>query len=173
MAVLGWSLGTLLYSYFYLWLYSAEWPQDGLRPPELLPDGGAYLAIPLAAGAFAAGWSACRRRRKLGCLLGLAAGCALLAASLGFHLIQLGSLAFSPGTNAYASIFFVLSWALDVILIIGLGLAGTALARAWIEVEHWQLYVTLNVQMSAHYGYFAAAAAAVVYATLYLSPHVI
>lgn len=173
MAVLGWSFGTLLYSYFYLRLYSAEWPQGGLPLPGLLLSGGLFAIIGLAAGACGGAWYAFRRGHKRLCMIGLAAGSALLALFLLLHLYHLGQQGFTPQTNAYGSIFFVLSWAMDGLALIGLGLAGTALVRAWQEVGHWRLYLALHVQMTAHYGYFAAAVAVVVYATLYLSPYAI
>jgi heme/copper-type cytochrome/quinol oxidase subunit 3 len=87
------------------------------------------------------------------------------------HAIHLGRLEFSPQTNAYGSIFFVLNWAMDLLVVLGLGVAGTALIRVWKKDEHWQLFQALHVQMAAHYGYFAAAVAAAVYGALYLSPH--
>jgi hypothetical protein len=43
----------------------------------------------------------------------------------------------------------------------------------WREGEHWRLFVRLHVQMVAHFAYFVAVAAAVVYVTLYVSPHVL
>ena len=104
---------------------------------------------------------------------GLSFGIALMATFLIVHIYQLAQLGFAPQTNAYGSIFYVLSWAMDILVLIGLGLAGMTLVRAWLEVEHWQLFLALNVQMTAHYGYFTAAIAAVVYGTLYLSPYVI
>jgi cytochrome c oxidase subunit I+III len=171
LAVLGWCFGTLLYSYFYLRLYSAEWPQGGLPMPGLLLPGMLYAAIPLAAGAFGWAWYAFRRGNKRHCMFALAAGCAVMGLFLALHVVHLGRVGFTPQTNAYGSIVFVLSWAVDVLVLIGLGLAGTALARAWQEVEHWRLYLALHMQMTAHYGYFAAATAAVVYGTLYLSPY--
>jgi cytochrome c oxidase subunit I+III len=173
MAVLGWCFGTLLYSYYYLRLYSDEWPQGGLALPGLMLPGLLYAAIPLAAAAFGWAWWTFRRGSKRYCMIGLAAGSALLVLFLALHAYYLGRLGFSPQTNAYGSIFFVLNWAMDALILLGLGLAGTAFVRAWREVEHWQLFLALHVQMAAHYGYFAAAVAAVVYGTLYLSPYAI
>jgi cytochrome c oxidase subunit I+III len=171
MLVLAWSFGTLLYSYFYLRLYSTEWPQQDLPLPELLLPGLTYALLPLAAGAFGGAWWTFRREQQRRCLLGLVAGNALLVLFLVLHAIHLGRMEFSPQTNAYGSIFFVLNWAMDLLVLIGLGVAGTALIRAWREDEHWQLFQALHVQMAAHYAYFAAAVAAAVYGAIYLSPH--
>jgi heme/copper-type cytochrome/quinol oxidase subunit 3 len=170
MGVLGWCVGTLLYTYFYLRLYSEQWPQGGLPRPDPLVGVALYSAIPLSAVAVAAARHAHRSAFRHRCMLGLAAGIALMAAFLLFHSHHLGALSFAPQTNAYGSIFFVLSWAMDLLVLIGIGVAGTALLRVWLETDHWQLYLALPIQMAAHYAYFAAAVAAVVCATLYLSP---
>ena len=89
------------------------------------------------------------------------------------HSRQLSQLNFTPQTNAYGSVFFVLSWALDLIVLIGLALAAAAFVRSWREGEHWRLFLRLHLQMVAHFAYFVAAMAAVVYGTLNLSPHVL
>ena len=141
--------------------------------PELLLPGMLYAAIPLAAVACGWAWYAFRRGNKRLCMLGLAADIALSVLFLALHVYHLSRVGFTPQTNAYGSIFFVLEWAVDVVMLIGRGLAGTALARMWQEVEHWRLYMALHVQMTAHYGYFAAAVAFVAYGTLYLSPYAI
>jgi heme/copper-type cytochrome/quinol oxidase subunit 3 len=172
LGVLGWSLGTLFYSYFYLRLYSTEWPQGGLSPPEFVMSGLAFAAIPLGASAAWLAQFLLERNSRRGCLFALASVNGLFILFLGCHLWHLARLDFAPQTNAYGSIFFVLNWALDVIVLIGLGIGGTALVRLYREAEHWQLFLQLHVQMAAHYAYFAAGAAALVYAVLYLSPHV-
>jgi len=173
LAVLGWSFGTLFYSYFYLRLYSPKWPQGGLPLPEYLSPGLAYFAIPLSAGAGAWAHFSSLRGRKRACVLGLAAGSVLLVLFLALHAHHLFQIEFTPQTNAYGSIFFVLNWAMDVVALIGLGLASAALVRARQEGEHWQTFLKLHLQMNAHYGYFAAAMAILAYAVLYLSPYVI
>jgi len=173
MGVIGWCFGTLLYTYFYLRLYSPAWPQGDLPLPHLLLPGINYVLIPLAAAAFGGAWFACRHGLRTICQFGLLAGCALLLLFLGLHCCHLASLEFTPQTNAYGSIFFVLSWAVVVLVLVGLGLGATALARLRREGAHWQLFLTLHVQMTAHYGYFAAVVAGVTYAVLHLSPYVI
>jgi hypothetical protein len=129
--------------------------------------------VPPAALAFGWAWHVFRLGYKLPCMIGLAAGSVLMLVFLCFHGGYLAALPFSPQTNAYASIFFVLNWAFDLIVLIGIGLAGAALVRLWREAEHWQLYLQLHVQMAAHYAYFAAAVAVLVYGALFLSHYVI
>lgn len=173
MAVLGWCFSTLLYTYFYLRLYSLQWPQGNLPLPQLVTSGLVHAVVLPAAGALGAAWIAFRRGKKTLCLSGLTAGSILLCVFLGAHMHQLSRAEFMPQTNAYGSIFFVLSWTLELVVAIAIGLSVTALIRLRQELEHWPIYLKLHLQMAAHFGYFTAAVVAVVYAALYLSPYVI
>jgi cytochrome c oxidase subunit I+III len=171
LAVLGWSFGTLFYTYFYLRLYSLAWPQDTLPLPEFVVPGFIYLAIPLSACFGALPYF--KQKSKRASEIALTVASVLLALFLAFHFYHLFQIDFSPQVNAYSSIFFLLSWAMDLVALIGLGFASTALVRLKQEREHWQLFLRLHVQMNAHYGYFAAATAILVFTVLYLSPHLI
>jgi cytochrome c oxidase subunit I+III len=173
MAVLGWCIGTLLYTYFYLRLYSTQWPQDNLPLPEFFAPGIPYAVLLLGAVAGGIAWSEFRRgqrRRSIGLL---AAASGLQFVFLALHIYYLTTLSFSPHTNAYGSVFYLLSWALDTVVLIGLGLMFTGMIRLWREREHWRLFNALHTQMAAHFGYFSAAMAVVVYAALYVSPRVL
>lgn len=171
MIVLGWCVGTLLYVYFYLRLYSPEWPQGTLPLPEGSPAGLIFAVLLLAAGAGGGAWRALHRDRPKVMLVNLTIACLLQMLFLGLHLHHQTTIPFSPQANAYGSIFYLLGWGLDGIVLIGLGISGMALVRAWREAEHWKLFLALNVQMTAHFGHFTAAMAVIVYATLYWSPH--
>jgi hypothetical protein len=173
MAVLGWCVGTLLYTYFHLRLYSIEWPQDDLPLPALVSPAFLFCALLLAAAASGAGWAAQRHSSKSLVMFCLVVACLLQLVFLALHVQAQTALPFAPQTNAYGSIFYLLSWALDVLVIIGVGLAAAAVVRLWQEREHWRLFTTLHVQMSAHYSYFTAAMGMVIYAALYVSPHVL
>lgn len=173
MAVLSWCVGTLLYIYFYLRLYSTCWPQDDLSLPEPRWPALVFGSLLFAAAVSAAAWWAFRRQWKLASLLGLSLAVALQSLFLGLHWRLLSELRFAPQTNAYGSVFYLMSWALDLIVLIGLGMGGSALVRAWREVEHWRTFLRLHMQMAAHFSYFIAAMAIVIYATLYLSSQLI
>ena len=145
MAVLGWCVGTLLYTYFYLRLYSTD-----------VAAGQFALAGTARAGAGVWRHSVrCRRLRcGLVCLAPRAASgqhdrswpwhafCRRLFLDAAFR-IMLNGLQFSPQTNAYGSVFYLLSWAVDVLVLIGLSLAAAALLRLWRETEHWRVFLKL------------------------------
>jgi len=173
MAVLGWCIGTLLYTYFYLRLYSKEWPQGYLPLPELFSPAVHHGAVLLAAVAGGVAWAVFRREQRRLAIGLLAAACALQFLFLLLHFYELNALRFAPQSNAYGSVFYLLSWSMDVLVSIAIGLALTGAIRLWKEKEHWRLFTALHTQMAAHFGYFVAAMAAIIYATLYLSPHVL
>ena len=141
--------------------------------PELLRPGLLYAVVALAAGAGSLAWYAFRRGVRRGCIVALTVAAGLMGLFLSLHAQQLSNMEFSPQANAYGSVFFVLSWAMDVLVLIGLGMAGTALVRAWREREHWRTFLALHMQMTVHFSYFTAAMAIIVYGTLYLSPYAI
>ncbi len=173
MTVLGWGAVTLVYSYFYLRLYSAEWPQGGLPRPEWLFPAITFAMLPAAAVAASVAWRALnagnlpRYRGTLG------AACLFAVGFLGLHVYDQSRLGFSWETNAYCSAFYMLAWTADAVALIGLGIAGTALARALTRDEHWKLFQALHGQLTAHFWLFAAGLGAVVFATLYVSPYVL
>jgi cytochrome c oxidase subunit I+III len=171
MAVLGWCLGTLLYAYFYLRLYSTTWPQNELPLPALWPASLLFGLPAFAALTMAIAWRTFAAVDKRATLIGLAIACALQVGFVIGHFYDLNTLTFSPQTNAYGSVFYVMSWAYDLVLLIALALTASCAVRLWQETEHWQLYVRLHVQMATHFGYFAALMGALVFGTLYLSPY--
>jgi cytochrome c oxidase subunit I+III len=171
LAVLGWSFALLVYAYFYIRLYSPEWPQNGLPRPELVFPSITYALLLAAAGAAGWAWRCVRRGGLFGYMTGLVAACLLATGFLGLHVYDQTRLGFSWETNAYGSLFYVTGWAMDTVALIGLGFTGTAFARALTPDEHWRQYQALHAQLAAHFWYFAAVLAAVVFATLYVSPH--
>jgi cytochrome c oxidase subunit I+III len=173
MAVLGWCVGTLLYTYFYLRLYSSEWPQENLPLPGWLTPLLYFATLPLSAACGGFAWRSFRKEQRVLAIWLLAVASVFDLAFLSLHIWDETTLTFSPQTNAYGSVFYLLSWALDVLAGISLGLTATALIRLWREREHWQLFNALHTQMAAHFGYFAAAMALIIFAALYLSPHVL
>ncbi len=174
VTVLGMAVGTLVFCYFYLRLFSEEWPQNGLPMPSFRLAGPA-AAVTLVASA--AGWFASRSvlAWKLGpglVLLAGACGAGLLALVL--WILELRGLAFTHDATAYGSVFHVLLWTLLLVL------AAVAIVSA---VVAFRLKSRLgdprdpvHHQQAPIFGLFWAftgAAAAVVVITLYLSPYLL
>lgn len=173
LAVLGTLFLGLFYTYFYLRLYSTEWPQGGISRPELVVPILLYSLLFAAALCTGFGWRWFRRGAKWTYTVCLLLACMLASVFLGLHFWNLTVLDFEPQTNAYGSIYFMISWAVDLIVIVGLGIAATAVYRALRGDEHWQMLEALHAQMAAHFWYFTALASVLVVAVLYASPHVL
>jgi cytochrome c oxidase subunit I+III len=163
----------LIYSYFYIRLFSPEWPQGGLPKPELALPTVAFGLLLASAGtqfatgqAFLAGW-----RFAVLSLTGLTA--ALGAVFAGLLLYELGSLPFTPTNYAYGSVFWVLSLLLLLTVGTGLALHTAALFRLPWEYTDREGYTKIQMQVTGMFWYFTILAGAAVYATLYLAPHVL
>ncbi len=172
MAVFGWSLATLFYSYFYLRLYAPHWPLDGLPLPELLGPALIYGSLLIGAIAAVCAWHRFGRS-KIRSQIGFAASLVVGIVFLGLRWADAWYLEVSPRANAYGSIFHMLGWAMDAIVLTGVGLSAAALARSISVTQDWERILAAQVQIVAHYWIFSAASAVLVYAVLYLSPYLI
>ncbi|MBA4068054.1 MAG: hypothetical protein C0501_30995 [Isosphaera sp.] len=103
----------------------------------------------------------------------MGAACLLVVGFVGLVVLNQTRLGFTCRANAYGSAFFRLEWAAVTAALIGLGLAATGFVRTVRADPHWRLFQALHAQMAAHFLLFVAAVGAVVFATLYVSPHVL
>ena len=157
----------LFFSYFYLRLYSPQWPQGGLPLPELLLPGLALIALLLSAAA--GGWAVralARGRGGATIALGLAfiLGALFLAAQVA-GLLQLG---FPPDANAYAAIYYLISAATAFVTFLGLCILLGVLLRT--SRGHFDRENHVAARHAILFWYFVAAAGVAVYAVLDLSP---
>jgi cytochrome c oxidase subunit I+III len=174
VATVATALGSLIYSYFFIRLLSPDWPQDDLPLPDLFGPAAVYAAL-VASGA-AHFWTARAFRLGSGATriqMGLAASLALGLSFVAFNFINISLLPFAAQTNAYGSLFYVISVFLNVVALVGAALIAAALIR--MPCEHWdrQGFMALQMQMTSMFWYFVVVAGLVVFATLYLSPYVL
>ena len=169
MGVLGTVFAVLVYSYFYLQLFSPQWPQDGIPRPQL---GWAGAATALAGAAGLIGWQAARAMRSgssrgpllvlLACGTGLASGGSWVAALL--------SASFSATTNAYGSAFWVLNSLVFIPLLLALSFSASLMVLRtckWSDLD----VLRLPIDLMLHQWLSGAASAAVVFLVLYISPY--
>jgi cytochrome c oxidase subunit I+III len=173
IGILASSVAALLYSYFYLRLFSAEWPQGQIAAPSLTVPLVAYGLLLFGGVAHGAARTAFRSDRRQASLLGLAV---TLFCGLVFVVLQTWELsrsAFSHQTNAYGSIFFVISWVL--LLIVAIGLTCTAVAKYLIyyEQRYSREYASRYLESSMLYWGFSPLAGLLIFVTLYVSPYVL
>ncbi len=178
IAVCGTVVAVFVYTYFYLWLFSREWPQGG----HSLPRGGVALLAHalLVAGAGLAGWGWRRFRkfeqtgrglRMILAALGGAIGCGIAHAVL--LAADHSQLEFHYRDHAYGSIFYLTSWLLFIFVFVGVVLAAAAMFRLWHRGSTEAGPMTLQIQVTAMFWYFVGSAAIVVFAVLYLSPYIL
>lgn len=170
--IVGMAFGALVYSYFYLRLFSSEWPQGELARPDILFPA---LAVALAAGASAAVFRAGRMFRDgnraasirpLMLAVGAAAGSVLL------FVIDLFRVPFGPDTNAYASAFWVISFVAALTLAVGIAFlaSGLALARG----KDWpERAIAPALEVTRLVWHFAAAVVLISFLVLQVSPYVL
>ncbi|MFO7655060.1 MAG: cbb3-type cytochrome c oxidase subunit I [Candidatus Krumholzibacteriia bacterium] len=190
LAVLFTVLGALLFSYFYLRLYSDQWPQEGLPRPGLAAGLGAMGVLVAGGVAQVLGALAWRRgaqsdarpgagsRRVAGLeprralIVSLAAtlllGLAFVALAVGNHPAT-----FAPTVNAYASIYHTVNGFAYLVVVVGIALQAGTLARVLRRGEPLAApRLRLWLQNSELYWFFAVATAAIGLAVTQLVPHV-
>lgn len=173
LAVLFTAFGALFFSYFYLRLYSEQWPQAGLPRPTW--SGWLMVLGLLAAAGLAQGlatWARIRhhsRSLKIGLALATVLG-------LGFLLGQAALLArspFAPTANAYASIYFTLHGFVMLMVVCGMALqAGcfTRLVRKAEPLHHPRLILWL--QNTDLFCYFTVALGVITFLITGVVPHI-
>ena len=174
LAVLFTLLGALVYSYFYLRLYSDQWPQAGLPAPDPTAPSAALSMI--AAGAMAQVFAARGRlRNRLAAIRwGIAVSIALGSGFVAVEVADLIRTPFLPTANAYASIYFTLSGFSILIVFSAVAFQVGALARLIARREPLDKpRLRLWLQNSEMLWFFALGAAVVALLTTRLVPHVL
>ena len=173
IAIAGTALVALYYVYFYLWLFSDQWPQGGLD----LGDWGPALGLSglwwVAAAANHWGWRGYGNGSLTRVRAGLATTLVLAAAFVVGVSVLLISLPFAATENAYASSVWIL-W----VALLGLGLTqavviGGALWRLRRERALPDPALTLHLQIVTMGTTFMAAAALTHFLVLHVVPRVL
>jgi cytochrome c oxidase subunit I+III len=170
VTILGTSLAALIYSYFYLRLFSSEWPQGEIGLPGLWLPLAAYAALAAAGGVQYFAMRQFLRHRWLGAQLGLAAVFVMGLAFLALQAWELLNLDFAPQTNAYGSMFYILNWFVTLVVAVGLAIQVGVQFRLPKEHHDRDGFMGLQMELALIFWLFVAAAGVLVFATLYLSP---
>ena len=174
LAVLTTVFGALIYSYFYLRLYSDQWPQADLPLPQL--DFAPLIFALLAGGGVALAFSSrgWRRGSRPAVLFGLAAAIALGLGFIAGLIWLLLAEPFLPSANAYASIFFTLHGFVLLVTLTGISLLIGVLIRVIGKDEPFSApRLMLWLQNSEMLWYFAVAAGLAGFAITYLVPRLL
>ncbi|HYX32467.1 MAG TPA: cbb3-type cytochrome c oxidase subunit I [Oligoflexus sp.] len=169
LTVIAVVFGVLFFSYFYLRVYSPQWPQGNIPLPGLLWPGLGYGAIVLSGLPFLL---AQKRFRKRQSSLALLIGCGALALITSVViLLESVQAEFTPQLNAYASLFHTITWHMVTLVLMAFALLVSVilhLIRSGDEAPSGTLI--LHQQITALFWYFTIVVTALVFATLYLSP---
>ncbi|MEX0741818.1 MAG: cytochrome c oxidase subunit 3, partial [Phycisphaeraceae bacterium] len=171
--VLIMALGTLIYAYFYLWLYSEQWPQDNLLRPRLVWASLAYGSLLLSG--ITQVWASYGMRRRHARQIRIAS-VATLGLGVVFLILQVGALAtagITPTENAYTSAFFATNWLLLIYAAAGVAVLGFLVPRlVWHDVDD-PLGLRLHQEIAEVFWLFVVVAGLVTFATTYVSPYVL
>jgi len=166
LAILGTGLLAMLYAYFYIRLYSPQWPQEGLPRPDWLPFGIAYGLLLLTAPALAWAGHAYRHQRSNQIQFALTTVVLLTAAFLATSLHALVQYGVSPQQTAYGSLVALLSAYPWLLALVGLALVGAAQRQLWREAAVDDPFAASQLQIVSLYGYFVIVAGVLVFLTL-------
>jgi len=170
-AVMATAFGALFYGYFYIRLFSDQWPQGGLPLPDLLLPSFGYAA--LFGGALAQAWAGREGRKgrigrlKLGLALAIASGLLFV----GIQAFDLARAGYAPQANAYASLFHVIAALTALIVLTAAVMTGVVLEG--VRQDGPRGFLPLHLDVLALFWGSAAVLGALVYATLYLSPYLL
>lgn len=165
--------GALIASYFFLRFKSGpQWPPDGIATPSLeLP---LVMTVILLSSSIPVHFAerAIKHGRRRGLQWGLAIGFVLGAAFLGLQAVEYAEKLneFTPTTNAYGSLFFVITGFHGLHVLVGLMFSVWTQIRAhrgaFDQLRH------LTVQNFTMYWHFVDAVWIFVLTTIYISPNV-
>jgi cytochrome c oxidase subunit I+III len=163
----------LFYSYFYIRLFSPQWPQSGIARPELWLALLAYGALALSSLLQPAALSSYRSQKQDVTRIRLGGSFLFGVLFLGLQFWEWWRLDFVPQTNAYASLVYVMSGALVLAVLIGLAMNLMAQRRLFGEGTTNRVGLVLLLEMASLYAYFTGIVGVLVFATLYLSPYLL
>ena len=160
----------LLFGYFYLGSMSkTPWPPGG--PPELKLVVPNTIILLMSSGTMWWAESGIRAgsqgRLRIGMLITLLLGAVFLAV----QGVEYSRKEFTPQSNAYGSLFFTITGFHGAHVFVGLLFNAVVQLRAWLG--HFTAERHLAVSNAAMYWHFVDAVWLVVFASLYVAPHLI
>jgi cytochrome c oxidase subunit I+III len=171
--VLAMALGSFLFSYFYLWLYSAHWPQEKLPVPSMKLFLMATTLVTISwAGTY---WSKreIQKDTQRFVFISLLISFFTVIGALGIYFYDLSQIPFSYTQNAYGSIFFGIYWLLISYVIVGAATILGLLVRLFTEKKIFLHPLLLQAQICSMLANFIILAALMVWVTLFLAPNII
>jgi cytochrome c oxidase subunit 3 len=166
------ALASFLFTYFYIRIESAAWPQDGIALPswQWVSLGTVLLLLNVPILRWTVGKIRDDNDPKR-VRLGMFAGLLLQAGALTSLIYDYSQLTFDFTTNAYGSVFFILGGFLMLLLIIGIGINVFTQFWNWRGIYNSERYAPID--NTALYWYAMAGVWLVMIGVLYGSPYLI
>ncbi len=161
----------LLFSYFYLRATVPAWPPVGIDKPDLTLPLPMTAILLLSSVAYWWGERGVRGDRIGQLELGLGISFLLGASFLTLQAIEYSHKTFAPQTNAYGSLFFTITGLHGSHVLVGLIMNAVVQVRTWLG--HFTARRHLAIQNVGLYWHFVDAVWLFVFASLYLSPHLL
>jgi len=168
--IMGSAFAALIYSYFYIRLFSPQWPQDGVAHPSTWTALCGVVAI--ACGV----WIARHLPHQLGVLdrktqsAGAISIALTYSAYIGLQLWDWASCGFSPSQNAYTSLFFVITATSMLSAAIVTAFAVFAAVRLISNHRIPQQSIQLHFEIISLLSVFLLGVVMATFATVYLTP---
>lgn len=168
--MLGSSFAALIYSYFYIRLFSPQWPPSGFAPPNLPLGAAAYACLAMVGFVHRWGIGRFRIGAETSTRSALAAGS---AAAVGFLVLQGWDWSrqdFTHQSHAYGSLFFVISGTVSLLVVLGLAFSLSCLTRIGRADRRDAASVTLHLELTHLLWATISVIAVLAYLTLYATP---
>jgi cytochrome c oxidase subunit I+III len=165
------ALFCFLFSYYYIRLTNTIWPIDNISLPDLPLTLTSMAILLVSAGTAYWALKGIRAGRNRRLALGLLATFVLGVAGLAVQLFDYSQLAFNWGTNAYGSLFYLLG-GFAFLVLIG-GLIMNVLSQIWAWKGRYTARRHVMAENSILFWYSLVGIWIVVFATLYLTPHLL
>ncbi len=160
----------LLSAYFFLRAASAEWPPEGVEPPELgLVWPFSFLLWGSSLPVF---WAdvAVKKGRMGQVRAGLALSWIMGAAFLAYTVYDFNELHFGWRDHAYGSAFYTIVGLHGTHLVVGLAMALIVQAKAW--TGRYSPHSHASMQVFSWYWHFVDVVWVAVFPSLFLSAHI-
>jgi len=171
LAMYASSFAALLYTYFYLRLFTPQWPPEGIPRPEIWFASLSFGVLIIGSAVQCFGLT-CYRQQKWTAAR-IAIGVAILCGTIftAMECWEFWRVGFTPRTDAYGSIFFVLSWAMMISVLVGFILSVTAAWRFSRDYQEYWESMTLHLELASLQWGLTAGVGVLGFITLYLSPY--
>jgi cytochrome c oxidase subunit 3 len=161
--------GSFFAAYFFIRVVAntGPWPPDDIELPVAV--AGVNTAI-LVSSSFTVHWAleSIRRENRQGMILGLAATFLLGATFLFIQINEYAHIGFTPGSNAFGSVFYGLTGLHGAHVTVGLVLLAFANIRAWRGHFSKEPKKHLGVEVPGIYWHFVDVMWIIVFTTVYI-----